>query len=74
MQEKNDQLRESLEREVKAKLSALTDMQRELAKGEVARVKVEQLETERKDLRESLEQAKRWVTYLKYLKILKMSL
>ena len=58
LQDKNDQLRESLEKEVKAKLTALTDMQKELAKGEVARVKVEQLETERKDLRESLEQAK----------------
>ena len=58
LQDKNDQLRESLEKEVKAKLTALTDMQKELAKGEVARAKVEQLEVERKDLRESLEQAK----------------
>lgn len=58
LQEKNDQLRDSLEREVKAKLAALTDMQKELAKGEVARIKVDQLEAERKDLRETLEQAK----------------
>ena len=58
LQDKNDQLRESLEKEVKAKLTALTDMQKELAKGEVARAKVDQLEIERKDLRESLEQAK----------------
>ena len=41
-----------------AKLTALTDMQRELAKGEVARIKVSQLETERKELREQLEAAK----------------
>ena len=33
-------------------------MQRELAKGEVARIKVSQLETERKELREQLEAAK----------------
>ena len=33
-------------------------MQRELAKGEVARIKVNQLETERKELREQLEAAK----------------
>ena len=43
-------------------------MQRELAKGEVARIKVSQLETERKELREQLEAAKERAERFKFQK------
>lgn len=58
LQEKCDELRHELEREVKLKLETLSQMQKELAKGELAQARVEELIKERADLRQSLELAR----------------
>ena len=58
LQEKNDELRSELEREVKLKLETLSQMQKELAKGELAAARVDELIKERGELRASLELAR----------------
>jgi hypothetical protein len=42
----------------KCKLEAMTNVQKELAKGELARLHCERLEMERRELRENLEEAR----------------
>ena len=58
LQDKNDELRSELEREVKLKLETLSQMQKELAKGELAAARVDELIKERSELRASLELAR----------------